>query len=1303
VWNEYGYTYTDPNGNYLFSNPGLSLNGLPDGTYRVRFSLPDQWYVSPQDADGLGSTDLGTPANGNSDSDVPQTISGIDGGVAYYETPDIELGTNETDLTWDAGIWEAHPSVAIDKKTKDAGWADADAGDGVTVLQGRPLVWTYSITNTGNARLQNVVVTDDNGTPGNPADDFAVTSCTVADDGTNEIPTQHSSAVAPYALNRGARLECTATGTAGSTTYSNVARVVGTPTLDGGGPITRGTVPPTVTANDPSSYNVIQYDLALAKTVGAPNYLTGNVIYTITVQNQGDLDSGLYSVTDTLPAGTSFVSSTPPASTVAAGTVAWLNRPNILSGATSTITMTLHIDNYLLTPFRNFAEISDDSADEATTAGHLTPTVDVDSVPDANTGNDMTGGKTYGPVGNPTAGGADNTNVSQAGTGTDGEDDADIADLITTPTYDLALAKTANATALAANGSGNIVYTITVLNQGNVASGAYTVTDTVPAGLIVTTPVAGGGVVTVGSPTRIVWTGTSLASGASATFTYTATISDLTLRPYRNFAEISSDSAQALYAINDIDSTPDANTGNDMPGPKTYGPVGNPTAGGADNIAISQAGTGTDGEDDADIADVDLPLSSRYDLALAKTVDAPTVAYDGLITYTITVENQGVLDSRLFTVTDTFAPGLTPVDLDGGTDNGDGTISWSISNLPAGSSTSRVVTFTISDITLRPYRNFAEISSDSAATYSSAGETVHDVDSTPDTDVTNDGTYGAIMSGGPIDNVDGVVPGTAVAAAGVGADAPLSGGQDDADIADVDVPVTYDLALIKTGPPTIDADGSAMFTITVANQGNVPSGVYTVADTVPPGMTATGASNSGSLASPTTAVVWTGLPSLAPGATATLTVTMHVVDYTLRPYHNVAEITADSASSYTAIGGPPVTDIDSVPGDVASSADDNTILSQAGSGADAGFDDEDVATVTIDPAYDLALVKTADKTSTTYNGTVVFTIAVANQGNVPSGVFTVTDSLPAGVTFESASSGGTPDADGTHVVWNLPSMAPAASVTVTVTVRVSDITKRPFVNAAEITADSAATYSLPGGPVLTDVDSAPGDAATSTVDNTSMSEAGVGADSGFDDEDIAGFDVPVVYDLDLVKTLDPGQTFHLGDTIGYTITVTNQGNVPSGAYSIQDALPDGLTFVSASDGATAVGNLVTWTNLPSLNPGASASVTIRARLDDAKKSSYVNVAEIITDGSGKLSTPDDPVKDVDSSPSLPTGDESVNEDDRSVASLSVAEVLAANVRLPRTGFDSRQSLNAALLLLAAGTMLTVTTRRRRRKNTAPAT
>jgi len=63
-------------------------------------------------------------------------------------------------------------------------------------------------------------------------------------------------------------------------------------------------------------------------------------------------------------------------------------------------------------------------------------------------------------------------------------------------------------------------------------------------------------------------------------------------------------------------------------------------------------------------------------------------------------------------------------------------------------------------------------------------------------------------------------------------------------------------------------------------------------------MVATAASDGGSLSTPDTAVLWNGLPSLDPGATAELTVTMRITDLTLRPFLNTAEISADSASLY---------------------------------------------------------------------------------------------------------------------------------------------------------------------------------------------------------------------------------------------------------------------------------------------------------------------------------------------------------------------------------------------------------------------
>ena len=57
----YAFTYTDQNGNYLFSGGDV---GLPDGVYKIRFYPPSNYYVSPRDVSG-GGTDTGAPDPGD--------------------------------------------------------------------------------------------------------------------------------------------------------------------------------------------------------------------------------------------------------------------------------------------------------------------------------------------------------------------------------------------------------------------------------------------------------------------------------------------------------------------------------------------------------------------------------------------------------------------------------------------------------------------------------------------------------------------------------------------------------------------------------------------------------------------------------------------------------------------------------------------------------------------------------------------------------------------------------------------------------------------------------------------------------------------------------------------------------------------------------------------------------------------------------------------------------------------------------------------------------------------------------------
>lgn len=1501
-----GYTFTDANGNYLFSGGEA---GLPDGTYKIRFVPPTGYYVSPADQTG-DPTDQGAPGSGSNpgtntddDSDVARPASGTGPLGEFHDTVDFVLGDNpntfpgtplegETDLTWDVGIWRPLPGVDVVKVTKDTAWPDSQAGDGVSILRGRGVTWIYTVANTGNTRLENVTLTDDGG----PDSSFAVTDCTIVSPGTNADGLT-SSATAPIALNRGATMRCTATGTARATDYANTVLTEGTPKLDDGAPILRGNAPAKVTDSDPSSYVSGKYDLVLAKTVGTLDLSTGNVDFTITVRNEGSVGSGPFQVTDVLPAGMSLVSGTasPAPTPPSDATIVW-DRPNLAPLTSTAITFTAHVDDYRQRPFRNYAEISADSSALVTTGGVSTPTTDWDSTPDVdiaddNTGNGVAAGNGYGAVGSPNAT-VDNATIAEAGSrvksetgddAADGQDDADIADVApvitydlalakvaanspvglgedptfqvrvynqgnvpsgavtmrdqlptgltfatsgstsgctagagntvsctlasiapgastlvtlvatvdgspadyssaswrnwaeiagdsaqtlygvddvdsvpedteangigrdatlpgdeyaaapvagsaysaptgddeddnddavvdTSVRYDLALAKTANATLVAQDGT--ITYAVTVENQGSVGSGDYVVTDTVPGGLGFVSSSDGGVFDDSSDPGTVTFQGTNLAPGEDVTFTWVADVADVNRRPFRNHAEISSDSARALYGITDADSTPDGDIANDG----DYGPKGDPSD--IDSTSIADAGVrGGDPSDDADIADVDLE-GLVYDLALAKVADRSTAALGDVVTYTITVQNQGNLDSKRVVVTDWIPAGLEVVDLGGATDNADGTIAWTVDDIIAGATTTRTFTARVVDVTKGPYRNIVEITEDGADVYDVAVGNivdVEDIDSAPDGNRDDDGTYGPVGTAGPIDNTGP----DAIGSAGVAEDP-----SDDADVADVAADVVYDLALVKTGPATMTPLGTATFTIQVLNQGNVPSGPYDVTDTVPIGMEAVAASDGGALDAPTAAVTWTALDSLGPGESTTLTVEMRIDDLTKRPFVNIAEISADGASLYDvpardaepgrpATPGATVGDDDSVPN--TDPADDVTVdqtelpdTQQQDPAVDE--DDHDVAPITTEVIYDLALVKTVVAPTIAYDGTATFTITVVNQGNVPSVGATVVDTLPDGTAFVSAGQGGTKSPDGRAVTWALGDLAPGAQTQLTLIVRPTDLTKRPYLNMAEITADGAGSYSAPGD-VTSDVDSVPDDTDTSTADNTTVDQAGGPGDVGFDDEDVAEFDVPVTYDLALVKTFPAGQDYRQGSVLTFEIRVRNQGNVPSGLYSVQDVMPAGLSFVSASNaGALAANGAVVWTDLPSLVPGATALLTVQLRLDDVTLPEYRNIAEITGDSADDYSTPTTPVTDEDSVPDddpnndgvIDTDDVGIDrvpgdEDDHDIAMLDVAAILEANLvaapttpaemstgSLPYTGGDVLHLLELGLVALALG-------------------
>ena len=325
-----------------------------------------------------------------------------------------------------------------------------------------------------------------------------------------------------------------------------------------------------------------------------------------------------------------------------------------------------------------------------------------------------------------------------------------------------------------------------------------------------------------------------------------------------------------------------------------------------------------------------------------------------------------------------------------------------------------------------------------------------------------------------------------------------------------------DVAITKTGPASIVAGNPLVYTITVTNTGPSDAAGVVVSDATPTGLVFV--SNTGDC----TTAFPCALGVLPAGATRTITAT-----FTVPPdYSGPSPIENVTVASSTTV-------------------DTNTANNAA------------IAMTTLNRDADVEVTKTVPSSGVLVGDEIAVTITALNRGPNPATGIEITESLPAGFDFVSASAsqGAYDPATG---AWSVGSLAVSETAQLVLT----------------------ATVTAPG-------------AITNLAVKTGQNEPDpiVGNDSA-----AARTTATPAADLEVDKEVDRHDAL-VGETLTFTVRATNRGPSPATGITIADALPAGLSFVSAApsqgsyDTATGI-----WT-VGALDSPAQATLTLVARVD----------------------------------------------------------------------------------------------------------
>ncbi|MEM6472547.1 MAG: SdrD B-like domain-containing protein [Planctomycetota bacterium] len=267
----------------------------------------------------------------------------------------------------------------------------------------------------------------------------------------------------------------------------------------------------------------------------------------------------------------------------------------------------------------------------------------------------------------------------------------------------------------------------------------------------------------------------------------------------------------------------------------------------------------------------------------------------------------------------------------------------------------------------------------------------------------------------------------------------------------------------------------------------------------------------------------------------------------------------------------------SVNEDATGTIDNTGSITVAGGESDT-TNNSDTASTTLNPAFDVTLTKTPDDTTPAPSSNVTYTIALTNAGPSTATNVVLTDDVPTGMTFVSGTlEGQAATLNGSTVTFPAITLDDDETVNATLIFTVGADASGTITNTASVTADAGETDTTNN---------------TATADVTATPQA----------------------DLTVAKLVDQ-TSVQSGDTLNYTVTVTNNGVSTAVDPTATDTLPSGVTFVSGTgpnnEALTATNGVVTVTG-DDLAPGGSFQFTIVATVDSNASGTLTNNVSVST-------------------------------------------------------------------------------------------